>query len=189
MQQITQDNVLLRRAVHEKDRKALSWLYTKYYRNIKRFMVSCVSSVTDAEDLVQNVFFELCKGNDDYKEYRNAEAYLFGIARKLVGQYRRNKSRQIKTIPINSIDEVSARDKARQNRNLEGQISSQEIKKIKNLLNKLAPKAQEALRLRFIEGLTPEDAAKKTGCSLNTFYQRFYNGLKVLRTGISKEPP
>jgi len=188
MQQTTQENILLRRAVNEKDRKALSWLYTKYHRNIKRFMLSCVSSVTDAEDLVQNVFVELCKGNDDYKEYRNAQAYLFAIARNLVGQYRRKKSTQIKTIPIKSIDQVSARDKARRYRNLEGQISPPEIKKIKNLLNKLSPKAQQAIKLRFIEGLTPKDAAKKAGCSVDAFYRRFYKGLKTLRTKISKEP-
>lgn len=96
MQQEIQDRILLRRAIHDKDREALGRLYTKYYRRIIHFVVSCIDSVEDAEDLTQSVFLGLCKSNDDYKEYRNTEAYLFGIASNLVGQYHRNKAKQIK---------------------------------------------------------------------------------------------
>lgn len=129
MQQEIQDHVLLRQAIHDSNRKALGWLYIKYYRCIKRFIASCIDSVTDAEDLAQDVFLELCKGNEGHKEYRNVEAYLFDIAKNLVGQYCRSKSRQIKTIWIKSDDEISASDELRRYGMSMGQISLQEHKK------------------------------------------------------------
>lgn len=62
------------------------------------------------------------------------------------------------------------------------QVSAQQLKKaIKGVLAQLPPKAREAIRLKFIEGLSSKEAAKRAGCHIDTFYHRFYEGLKALR--------
>ncbi len=45
----------------------------------------------------------------------------------------------------------------------------------------LPPKAREAVRLRFIEGLSLREAAAKAGCSIGAFYARLERAIKTLR--------
>jgi len=45
----------------------------------------------------------------------------------------------------------------------------------------LSPKAREAVRLRFVEGLSLKEAAAKAGCSIGAFYARLERALKTLR--------
>ena len=177
------DCILLRQAVHEKDRNALGRLYTIYYPRIKHYIASRINSILDVEDLTQSVFFELCNNGGTYREYQDAEAYLFGIARNLIALYYRNQSKQVKTISMDSVGEVAADVQQKP----VDPISQQELKDIKNLIAQLPTKAQEAVRLRLIEGFKPKDVAQKTGCSVDVFYDRFYEGLKALRARIVKK--
>ncbi len=171
----TQARILLRRAIYEKDREALGLLHSIYYSRIKRYIVSRINSIPDTEDLVQSVFFELCKGDSSYKECQNAEAYLLGISKKLIAQYYRSQSRRVKIIPIESIDEIAADIQAAK------KISQQRLLVIKNLIARLPPKTQEAISLRLIDGLSMKEAAKHTGCSIHTFCQRLYEAKRIIK--------
>ncbi|MHC4739671.1 MAG: RNA polymerase sigma factor [Planctomycetota bacterium] len=171
------DRILLRRAIYQKDRKALGRLHSIYYPRIKRYIASRVNSIPDAEDLTQGVFFELCNDEDTYREYQDAEAYLFGIAKNLIALYYRSQSKQVKTISMESVGETAADVQQKPAE----QISQQELKDIKDLIARLPPKAQEAIRLIFIEGLSLKEAAKRTGCSIHTFCQQIYEGKIILK--------
>ena len=168
-----QDCILLSRAIHEKDRKALGRLHSIYYRCIKRYIASRVESIADTEDLAQSVFLELCKSNGTYREYQNTEAYLLGIAKNLIAMYYRNQSRQVKTIPIESVGEIAA-DGQRKPADL------QDYKEIRDLIARLPPKTQEAVSLRLVEGLSITEASQRTGCSVYTFCQRIYEAKKII---------
>lgn len=168
-----QDHVLLSRAIHKKDRKALGLLHSIYYPRIKHYIALRINSVTEAQDLAQNVFLELCKSNGTYKGPKNAEAYLFVIAKNLIALHYRNQSRQVRTISMESVGEISADIQPAE------QVSQQELR---DLIALLPPKAQEAIRLRFIEGFSLKDAAKRTGCSIHVFCQRIYEAKKIIET-------
>ncbi|UCE46300.1 MAG: hypothetical protein JSW47_11830 [Phycisphaerales bacterium] len=85
------DRILLRRAIYQKERKALVRLHSIYYPRKKRYITSGIDSVPDAEDLTQGVFFELYKSEGTYREYQDAEAYLFGITKNLIALYYRSQ--------------------------------------------------------------------------------------------------
>lgn len=171
-----QDRISLKRAINRKDRKALGELHSKYYRKIKRYIASRISSIADAEDLTQNLFFELCKSNGTYKGHQNAEAYLLGVAKRLIALYHRNQNKQIRTISINSMDEIAADIQRKPSE----QISQQKLRELKDTIARLPPKTQEAISLRLIEGLSIQEAAKRTGCSIHTFCQRIYQAKKII---------
>lgn len=170
-----QDRILPTKVIRKKDRKALGRLHSIYYSRIKRYISSRVDLIEDVEDLTQSVFFELCKHDSTYKECQNAEAYLLGIAKKLVALYYRSQSRQVKIIPIESIDEIAADIQAAK------KISQQGLRDIKNFIARLPPRTQEAIRLRLIEGLSMKEAAKRTGCSIHTFCQRIYEAKRIIK--------
>ncbi|MHC4475960.1 MAG: RNA polymerase sigma factor [Planctomycetota bacterium] len=184
-----EDQHLLRRVVRSRDSEALGWLYARYYTRIKRYIAVRVACIEDAEDLAQSVFLELCKGNDhgDPKKYKNAEAYLFGIARNFIGQYRRNSGKQFKTIPLGWIEEIVAKGEMNQQQEAAELLSPQELRKrIEDAVSLLPPKARQALRLRLTEGYSTKQAAQKAECSIWTFYKRLDKAVRVLDDSIKK---
>ena len=159
--------------------KSLAALYDEYYPQIKRYITSRTNSSADADDLTQDVFLEFCKSNS----YQNAETYLFGIARKTVLANHRKRKKSPKTIPVDLIDSVSGSLATWQSKEPTGRISQNDLEKLfEDVIEKLPPKALEAVKFRLVEGLTPEDAAKEAGCPVDTFYRRLYEGLKTLRS-------
>ncbi len=172
-----QDHILLSRALHKKDRKALGRLHTIYYPRIKRYIASRIDSVEDAEDLAQSVFFELCKGNGCYDGQSNAEAYLSGMARNIISRYHRNRKKQPQTVQIDAVGDIVADCDVQQYR----PVSLKQLKKLfRKTTEQLPPKARKAVRLRLGKGLTPKEAAEKCGCSTDAFYKRFDAALKAL---------
>jgi len=175
------EGLVLKRAICQQDRKALTLLYVKYYPHIKYYISSRINSVADAEDLAQDVFVELCKGHGSYNGCENTEKYLLGIAKNIIRRYLRNRANSIKTARTDSISNVAVIINIRQHRASTGQIESQELNKsVEEAIEKLPSKASQALKLRFIDGLSPKEASKKAGCSVNTFYQRVHSGIKAI---------
>jgi RNA polymerase sigma-70 factor (ECF subfamily) len=173
----TQARILLRRAIYEKDREALGRLHSIYYSRIKRYIASRINSIPEAEDLSQNVFLELCKGNSRYDGQRDPEAYLFGMARNLISHYHRNKRKYLQTVQLESARDSAISYDAPQYRS----ASLTRLRKdLDEAIKQLPPKAKDAIRARLIEGLSPTEAAQKAGCSIQAFYNRFDAALKAL---------
>lgn len=174
---------LLKRAIHDKDRDALSKLHAIYYQSIKHFFLSHVDFF-DAEDLAQNVFLELCKGHCFYDGKRDVEAYLVGIAKKLIAIYYRNQSKQVKTIPIELSCLTDVWEK------IEAELLYDEIQHLKDIIIQLPTKTKEAIKLKFVEGLSTIEAAKLIDCPGHVFRQRIYEAkkaIKKLRTDSYKD--
>ena len=148
-------------------------LYERYSVRLTRYARVRVGSEEEAEDIVQGVFLELCRGEALPRAGTNVEAYLLGIAAHLVARHIRRKQK----------DERIARAEPFRYHGPVGQASSpqRDVERIQALLERLSPKAREALRLRFIEGMTPKEAAVRLGCSEHTFCQRVHDAVKVLR--------
>ena len=172
-----QDHILLRRAIHDKDREALGRLHSIYYLRIKRYITSRIGDITDTEDLTQSVFLELCKGNGTYNGRHDAEAYLLGIAKHLIALYYRDLSRQIKTISMECVDEIAADIQQKPTEH----ISQRKLQYIKDLMAELPSKTKEAISLRLIEKFSIREAAKHADCSIHTFCQRIYEAKKIIK--------
>ena len=172
-----QARILLRRAIYDKDREALGRLHSIYYSRIKRYIVSRINSIADAEDLSQNVFLELCKGNCHYDGQRDAEVYLFGMARNLVSHYHRNKRKYLQTVQLEAARDFAISYDVQQYQ----PVSLEQLRKhLDEAIKQLPPKAKYAIRARLIEGLSPTEAAQKAGHSIKAFYNRFNAALKAL---------
>lgn len=172
----TQNRVLLKPAMHKE--KTRTSFYAEYYPQIKRYIAPRINSSTDAEDLAQDVFIEFWKGNSP----QDPKTYIFAIARKIVAQYCRNKKKQPQTVQISLVGEIAASRGLRQSQNMVKQISLRELTKIiEEAAVQLPPKAYEAIKLRFIEGLCSKEAAQRAGCSIDAFWKRLQRAGRMLR--------
>ena len=153
---------------------------TKYYSGIKRYITSRIRNPDDAEELTQCVFLEFYQGNNRGDNLQNPEAYLFGIARKLIGRYYSQKDKESESLQIDTeiTDKLSY-----DNYNKDSQ-TRELIEDIDNIISELPPKTREAVELRLIDNLSYKEAAQKANCSIGIFYDRFYEGLKILKEKI-----
>jgi RNA polymerase sigma-70 factor (ECF subfamily) len=155
---------------------------TKYYLGIKRYIASRINSPDDAEDLTQCTFLEFYKSNNRVENLENPKAYLFGIARKLIGNYYHRKDKNKESVFLQIVPEIT--DKiSYENYNKESRTIDL-IEEIDNIISELPPKAREAVELRLIEDLSCKEAAHRANCSVGIFYDRFYEGLKILKGKI-----
>ena len=176
------DRLLLMRAVCHEDRRARATLYLKYAPHVRSYIASHVSSVADTEDLIQEVFLQVCRGKGHYDSSKGVEPYILGIARNMIRRYQREKERSAQTIPADSINGLSPRYHIRERLDSAGRISVQRLKRmLEDVEIPLSLKARETVRLTFIDGLSPREAAAKAGCSIAAFYARLERAAKTLR--------
>jgi len=175
------DRLLLMWAVCHKDRRALATLYLKYAPQVRSYIASHVSRVADIEDLVQDVFLQVCQGKGHYDSAKGVKPYLFGIARNVIRRYYREKEKAILSIPADSINGFSLTYCMRNGIGPVRRISAKEWKRILAGSGiQLSAGLREAIELRFIEGLSCEEAARKIGCSKRAFRKRIERAKKLL---------
>jgi RNA polymerase sigma-70 factor (ECF subfamily) len=176
------------RAVCHKDRKALATLYLKYAPQVRSYIASNIESYTDTDDLVQEVFLQIWHGKGHYDSSKGVEQYIFGIARNMIRRFNREKERLPKTMTNYFMNGLSTRYHIRENNDQGVMISLHQFKRIVEIiLTELSPKAREAVRLRFIDGLSIEEAATKAGCSIGSFYKRSERAEIALRKAVKKD--
>jgi RNA polymerase sigma factor (sigma-70 family) len=150
---------------------------TKYYSEIKRYIASRIRNPDDAEDLTQRVFLEFYQNNNGDGDIQNPKAYLFGIARKQISRYRSQKHKESGFLQIDTemTDRLSY-----DNYNKDSKTANL-IEDIETIISQLPPKAREAVELKLVDDLSPEEAAQKSDCSIDRFYDRFHEGMKILK--------
>lgn len=184
----TFEQLLLKWAMNDEEKNALGVLYAKYYKRLKCYIAQRIHSRTDAEDLAQDVFVQLCETRAHYEIKEPVEAYLFTVARNAIALYLRKRKKHQQGVSIDSIAKVGTDHSIQQEQNSVGQVLQHQLQKtIQDMAVRLSPKAYEAIRLRFIEGLSVKEAAQKAGCSMKAFYSRQERSLKDLKQMIAEK--
>ena len=184
----TDERAVLERAVSHQDRDAAAILYAKYFVHIKRYIASHIGPVPDVEDLAEEVFVQLCKRTAHYDGRGNVEAYLYGIARNVVRRYLRRQAHTIRTTPVDLMKQCDVLSKTEPHRAELGLLSGREFKKMLRFLKGvLPPKAYQALKLRWVNGLSAKQAAEKLGCSVAAFRKRLQRAARILQCKIRQK--
>ncbi len=146
------------------DEQAFEELYNEYFTKLYRYILVRVGSSDEADDITQLVFVKFYKNLANWHDQGyEPSAYLYTIARSVIADYFRTKSRKGKK--VESSDEVLAII-ADQSQNLHaGVISNEEKVYLYQCLQQLPENYQEALLLRYIENLPSKEIAEIIGKS------------------------
>lgn len=149
---------LVSRAV-KRDAAAFGCLYELYLDRIYRYVFYRVGSVSEAEDLAEQVFLNAWEAIERY-EARGAPfaAWLYRLAHNLVVDHYRSKK------PSAPLDEVDEAEEAGDDvaTAVEGVL---EIQELREALVRLHPDYQRLIVLRFVEGLSHSEVAQIIGKS------------------------
>ncbi len=156
-------------------------LYRKYFPKLGIYFASKGLPSTEAEDLAHDVFQELGQA----RVPEDANTYIYAIARNILSQHRRRR-----------IGEQAALEEYRRRVTADNGCSashsldtgpSEEVSTagaeriLKSIATRLPPQDAELMTLRFLEGLSTKQIARRTNCSENAVRKRMRKLKALLR--------
>lgn len=167
----------LKLALSAGDEAAFSELLNLAGPRLRRAAIRMLSSQSDADDAVQEVFVALVKSRHRLTSVDNLNAYLFTMLHRVVGrlQKRRNADPTSSDL-LDEIAQPTTTDPPRQDEDLLSQA-----------IRQLAPAQREVIVLKTDAQLTFAEIGKLLGVSPNTAASRYRYGLEKLRAQLRYE--
>ncbi len=169
------DEVLLRR-IAEQDQQAMALLFDRHSRLVYSVSLRVLGDTSQAEDAMQEIFFQLWKAPGSFVHGRSSlAAWLAVVARnRAVDMLRRRK-------PSDPVEDVVLTSST----NLASEVEcAWMMDKVRVVLKDLPAEQQRMLELAFFEGLTHSEIAAQTGDPLGTVKTRIRSALMTLRKAV-----
>jgi RNA polymerase sigma-70 factor, ECF subfamily len=150
-------------AARRGDESAWREIFDQQYVRVYRFFRSRVATHQLAEDLASTVFLEAFRSIARF-EWRGKpfEAWLFGIARHELASYYRSRPPAELPLPTHISDEFLGVE-------------------VRDILERLKPDHRQALELRYVLGLSGEEAAVVMGRSHGSFRSLLLRAVRAYR--------
>ncbi|MFC4870969.1 RNA polymerase sigma factor [Negadavirga shengliensis] len=170
------DQELLLLIKDREDHRAFEEIYHRHFNPIFRYVYKIMQDKETAEDLVQNIFFDLWK-NHAVHGIQALRPYLFGAARNQIAkEIRRNRWNKEQlaflenTLGVRSTDEYIAE--------LETRL------RIETVTDRLPEKCRNVFELSRYKQLSNKEIAQKLGISVFTVENHIKKALYHLRQSI-----
>ena len=136
-----------------------------------RFFCHHTGNREDASDLLQESWLRIHKSRDTYRPGEPVLPWLFGIARHVrIDGYRRMQRVRSRERTVEDILEVA--------------VAIPELSRTRGfeaLINPLPPRQREVVTMLKLSGLTLEEVASVTGCSVGAVKQKAHRAYETLR--------
>lgn len=159
-------------------------LYKGLYRSLAGFGLRVYGDSEMVTDTLNQVFLELWEKHDKLPRVEQVESYLRTILKRKILKRIAQEQRLNKAISVIVTEDEALLEMPYEE--LIVKIQSDELVKNSLLaaLEKLTPQQRKLIQLRFYDGLSYEDMAKRTQLTVRTAYNTIYSALKFLRTQL-----
>jgi len=167
----------LARRLHEGDDRALEECYREHGPLVRAYVSRFVPR-DDAEDVVQQVFFELWKSHKRFDPTRSLQGFILGIARNRAIDHLRKQRHVI--VNVNELRELVGDD----GRDLIERLAW--ASEVRRALSTLPEAQRESLELSYFGDKTQREVADQLGIPLGTVKARMARGMQRLAEEIEK---
>ena len=168
------DNDLMA-AVGAGEVQKLAMLFERHHRGLFRYFVSMNRNRELSEDLVQDVFFRMLRYRASYDPKQSFTAWMYQIARNAsVDSAQKRKGEVI------GIDEFAERRADPAVGPEQSAATTQNLKLLRQALDRLPADKREILILSRFEGMKYEELAGVLGCEVGTVKVRVYRAMRAL---------
>jgi len=164
-----------------KQKQSLQYLYEEYASPLGRFFVSKGVPLHDVEDLVQDAFTVMLRKRSCILDGK-AEAFLFGIASKLLMSYNRkallDRLRRDDGHAVISDRPTEGGDPA------DTATEDERAELLEKAVSQLAPRMREVINLVYFKGNSRKEVGRTMGIAPDTVYKFEKRALEKLRKGL-----
>lgn len=179
-------DLFLIEAAKNGDPKAFEEIVSKYKQAIYYTILKIVHNRDDAEDLTMVSFSKAFQSLHLYSSYYAFSSWLFKIAtNNSIDFVRRKKTIVSTTLSASATDSekddiqpLTIRDTS--NDPEASLIKNEKTKRLREMVEKLAPKYRQIIELRYFEELSYEEISEKTGLPVGTVKATLYRAKELL---------
>jgi len=165
------------------DPTALAALYDHYFPLVHKYVLYRVNDAQIADDLVSQIFERVLTHIAGYQPGQAPfGAWLFGIARHIVGDHYRSQKRR-RWLSLESFFDLPGTDPAPEEITLKNEQGDHLFRS----LAKLPDRERDLVSLKFAGGLTNREISTLTRLSESNVGVILYRAMKRLRTELEKE--
>jgi len=161
------------------DQEALKEIFNQYHQKLYRIAYGVVRHREEALDIVQEVFIKLFRSIHQFKGKSRFYTYLYRMTMNTAIDH----TRKMKKVPPLSMDEEEGfqlSDDA--DKRPVRILDHKELEaKVKWSMDQLPPDQKAVLIFREVEGLSYQEIAEATGCSIGTVMSRLHYGRKKVQ--------
>ncbi len=178
------DFELIDRATLNNDEQAFADLMKRYKKPVYHMVLKMVRNVDDAEDLTIEAFAKAFKSLSKFKKDYTFSTWLFRIATNNAIDFIRKK--RLDTMSLNTSftndngEAVQIDIEDNELNPMEETIKGQKIKLIRYFVDKLPPKYQRLVKLRYFDELSYEEIAKELDAPLGTVKAQLHRARELM---------
>lgn len=161
-------------------------LFRKYYPGLL-FYATRFLSEDEAEDVVQETFFDLWKKKDTIEIGEQIQSFLYrSVYMKSINVLKHKKVETNYSVVVEELYKQKLEHYQPDDNAIIKTMEAQELRKeIFAVLNELPEKCREVFKLSYIHGMKNKDIADVLDISLRTVEAHMYKALKFLRARLS----
>src|SRR4030042_555722 len=173
-----EDGALVAQA--KEKREAFDALYLKYLKKVYTYIYYRVGNIEDAEDITESVFLHALIHLDRYQDRGIPfSAWLLRIAHNLVANWHRNAGRR-RGVVLDAADSIQDSSPTPE----EAAESRDDIRELREAMRGLSAERQQALILRFAEGMKHREIGEVRGKSAGAVKGLVHRSLAGLRGSV-----
>jgi RNA polymerase sigma-70 factor (ECF subfamily) len=165
----------------QEDRKRLMTLMTRHQRQIFSYIYTLVPNRYDAEDLLQETSVVICEKFSDFEEGTDFVAWACQIAYWRI-RYSRQKFARSKVVFDQNVVDALAQTACE----MTNELDSRHVA-LSSCLKKLSPRDREMVLTRYEPGSGVEEAARRSGRSLEAAYKALMRIRKLLMDCVTHQ--
>lgn len=172
-------------AIADGNTAVLGELYMRYSRRIKAALRNWAPemSFADVEDVTQEIFITLAGTASKYQEHARFSAWLFGIAKKKLSNWRKRSWVRRRFFRRNSAPVAVAYEKEHDSPS--NRASLKQL--VAQSLSKLPRHQREVIWLHYVEGLDGDEIAQALDIDRDTVYTRLFRARKTLLKKVDRD--
>ena len=179
-----EDFKLIDKAIIENDEQAFAELMKRYKKPVYHMILKMVRNVDDAEDLTIEAFAKAFRNLRKFKKDYTFSTWLFRIATNNAIDFIRKKRLETMSLDTSFKDDSGEAVKIDVEDNelnpMEETIKSQKIELIRIFVDKLPPKYQRLVKLRYFDELSYEEIARELEAPLGTVKAQLHRARELL---------
>jgi RNA polymerase sigma-70 factor (ECF subfamily) len=161
--------------------------FSEFYRDhadfLRRYLQAYSGNTATADDLLQETLIRISKGLPGFSGRSAVKTWAFSIAKHVAVDHFRKPEYRAQVVEVSELDDLSDGDLPIVERLVVGQMNAC----IRKVIDSLPDDYRSALILHELEGLTAEETAAVSECSLATAKIRIHRARQRLKKALENQ--